>query len=89
LYIEIAAKEGNEFGQYYLGCYYASYNREDANMIDYEKALFWFLRSAEQGFYHAQRRVALLYLLSNTEKGEREKGDIWFKKSVKQESHMK
>ena len=78
--MEIAAKEGNEYGQLFLGelFYYGSAGQ------DYEKAFNWYLKAAKQGNALSQNVIGYMYHKGFGCDRNQTAAKIWFKKAVKQ-----
>lgn len=74
-----AAEKNNYYGQYNLGqLYYYGRLKEG---IDYEKALEWYLKSAEQGYTNAQLQTGFIY--GNHKKPvDNEKAVYWYEKAA-------
>lgn len=55
---QMSAHQGDEYGQYYLGlCYMGGTGTE----INTDEGIKWIAKSAEQGFYEAQRELETIY----------------------------
>jgi len=81
-YFEISAKEGNEYGQWYLGeCFYYGYGH--GTEPDHKKAFYWFFKSAKQGFYIAQSNISFMYRYGKGCDRNEFEGNIWHKNSCK------
>lgn len=78
---EVSAKEGDEYGQSWLGaCYYYGYGIE----VNYEKSLYWYWKSAEQGLADSQYYVGCMYHNGDGCDKNKEVALMWFKKAIKQ-----
>lgn len=77
---EVSAKEGDEFGQFWLGCCYMS----DEIGRNCGKSLYWFIKSAENGLAVSQRFVGLMYREGVGCEKNNEMAVIWFKKAANQ-----
>lgn len=49
-----------------------------------ERALYWYLKSADQGHYESQYFVGNMYRYGRGCKKDKQKAIIWFKKSARQ-----
>ncbi len=76
------AEEGKKEAQAYLGnMYYAG----KGIGVDWNKALEWFLKAAEQGVPGAQYNAGLIYFQGNHGRGKNhEKAHFWFTKAAEQ-----
>lgn len=81
--LEISACEGNEFAQFAMGRHF-----EDGDGVkkDMQKALYWYLRAAENCLYVGQYAVARIYRYGLGCEVKGELADFWSKKAVAQQS---
>lgn len=79
--LKIESAKNNPEAQYYLGRMYANGQGEKR---DDEAAVYWFEKSAVQGFDKAQYSLGHMYAYSDILKPDNEQAMIWFKKAAMQ-----
>ena len=77
-----AAEDGSPMAQYYMAVSY--YGHDDIKNQDYNKALEWLEKSAEQGLMEAQFDLSQFYLKGYTAKKDKSKAVYWLKKAAEQ-----
>ena len=83
-YLQLAANQGDDRAQYYLGGWY--YNGNKNVPKDYKEAAKWFEKSAEQGNPDAQWSLAYLYYTGYGVPQNFVKAKEWCEKAVKQDN---
>jgi len=91
--IKKLAEDGYDRAQYSLGMYYAGYRFEEkryshyskditSDSIEYDKAAYWWLQSANQGNPKAMSNIASSYLIGQGVAENPEKALYWYRKSI-------
>lgn len=74
-------EKGDPEAQFELGLIY--YNGQNVKQ-DYEQAIYWFKKAAENGIVEAQHNLGVIYYNSWGIKQDYEQAFYWFKKSAEQ-----
>ncbi len=79
------AEKGDVLEQVYLGTYY-----EEGNGVrqDYEKALYWYRKSANQNNSEGQLQLGILYYDGNGVRQDYKKAIYWYQKSANQNNSI-
>lgn len=78
---ESLAKEGDEFGQYWVA---PSYFNGFGTTKDEEKGFNWYLKSAEQGLFPSIKIVANSYVTGRGCTLNEDQAYVWHKRALKQ-----
>lgn len=79
--IETKANCGDAEAQFALGCYN---NDGDSMSVNYEKAVYWFTKAAEQGHSGAQCNLGVKYIQGEGVEPDLQKGIDWLLKAAAQ-----
>lgn len=79
---KIAAEQGNPIAEYNLGrmYYFGNYNTS----IEYKPAIYWFKKSAEQGYAPSELLLGMMYESGLGTTKDYEKSIYWYTKSANQ-----